>query len=82
MIIYKLDTDDFPVICCDCPIFQYDQDDDIGYCKAINKTLTDNNMYHERNNNCPLIRVMDILPVVKDKSDELQINDVWDGSDD
>ena len=56
MIVCKLNIDNFPISCCDCPIFEYDRDDYIGFCSVINKVLDDNDMYHKRDKDCPLVK--------------------------
>lgn len=81
MIIYNLGIDNFPETCCDCPLCSTDEDAFSGWC--CNQLRLDlNDLWYKRNVNCPLIKVADILPIIKDKSDELQINDIWDGSGD
>lgn len=82
MIIYKLKMDDFPNCCADCPLCEYDRDDDINYCNALEKVINRNNVYNIRDKSCPLLKVKDVISNVIDKSDELQINDIWDGSGD
>lgn len=82
MIIYKLDMNEYPTDCGHCPLCEYNNYDDTYYCVASKNDLKSDSVYHDRNKDCPLIKVMDILPIIEDKSNELQINDDWDGSGD
>jgi hypothetical protein len=74
--------------CFECPCLWADSDYDVASCEITKKSLNYWKIYNDnvdfKDKDCPLIEISkeQILPSIEDKSNELQINDDWDGSGD